>query len=203
MSITLRMAEEPKPEKRRAEKRRPERAPAKPPFLENSAPDPQSGEPSASWGKNHRVIVVDDDPVVLKAFELKLKAYGFNVTTHSTGAGVASTAEQTKAELIILDINFPTEGAMQWTGFTIMRWVHRFQELAGVPIIFMTATENPEVRKKALADGAAGFFEKPVDFKQLLAAMLKALGERSQVEDTVAATPNEPPTAAEPERKTT
>jgi hypothetical protein len=58
-------------------------------------------------GKNRKVLVVDDNPVVLKSFELKLKASGFDVLTATEGAAAVSLARQTKPDLIVLDINFP------------------------------------------------------------------------------------------------
>src|SRR5438477_6893397 len=87
----------------------------KEPFL----PEEAQADPADAIGQQRSILVVDDNPVVLKAFELKLRACGFRVTTTSTSAAVASTAERAKAELIILDINFPPVGALEWNGFTI------------------------------------------------------------------------------------
>src|SRR5579872_4820796 len=56
-------------------------------------------------GRNRKILVVDDNAVVLKAFELKLTNSGFTVITMADGATVASTAELEKPDLIILDIN--------------------------------------------------------------------------------------------------
>ena len=116
------------------------------------------------------------NPVVLKAFELKLKSKGFAVCTTANCSTVASTAEEQKAELIVLDINFPSGGAMEWSGFTILQWLRRFPELAHIPVIFITGAESAKYKEKALAAGAVGFFEKPVDFNELLKVMLKTLG---------------------------
>jgi CheY-like chemotaxis protein len=182
MPITLRMAEERKTEKRRPERRRPEKLQEKAVFQGEPAQGAPVNPPTTLLGRNHRVLVVDDNPVVLKAFELKLKASGFEVATASNGGTVASTAEQARAELVILDINFPPEGTMEWTGFTIMRWLRRFPELTNLPVIFITGTDCPGCLEKALSAGAIALFHKPVDFKQLLATMLEALGEKPEPE---------------------
>jgi len=134
--------------------------------------------PPAPIGNNHRVLVVDDNAVVLKAFELKLKADGFAVTTTTNSSAVASTAEQSKAELIVLDVNFPTGGAMEWNGFTVMQWLRRFPELQRIPVILISGSDAAEYKKRALASGAIAFFQKPVVYKEILEAMLKALGEK-------------------------
>ena len=88
---------------------------------------------------------------------------------------VASTAEEQKAELIILDINFPAGGSMEWSGFTILQWLRRFPELANIPVIFITGAESAKFKERALAVGAIAFFEKPVDFNELLKVMVETL----------------------------
>ncbi|HWW03302.1 MAG TPA: response regulator [Candidatus Acidoferrum sp.] len=170
MPITLKLAE----------KKKQPALPGKPkekekePFLPD---DPKAAPaPPEPVGRKHRILVVDDNPVVLKAFEIKLKANGFEVTTTPNGANVASTVEEAKAELIILDINFPASGAMQWTGFTIMQWVRHFPELAKIPVILITGSDPSAYKDKCLAAGAVAFFQKPVDYKELLAVLLKTLG---------------------------
>ena len=146
-------------------------------------------EPPAPIGRGRRVLVVDDNPVILKAFELKLKANGFAVTTSTDGAAVARTAEQTKAELIILDINFPTQAGLEWSGFTIMQWVRRFPELAGIPVILITGGDSKDYEEKSRASGAVGFFQKPVAFKELLSVMVATL---ARCPETPAPTPTPP-----------
>ena len=133
--------------------------------------------PPTPLAKNRRILIVDDNPVVLKAFELKLKSDGFVVTTTSNSAAVASTAEQMLAELIILDVNFPPGGAMEWNGFTVMQWLNRFPELARLPVILISGSEAAEYKTKALAAGAVAFFQKPVVYKEILEVILKTLGE--------------------------
>ena len=132
---------------------------------------------SAPAGRNRRILVVDDNQTVLKAFENKLKTDGFVVTTSTNGASVASMAEQTQAELIVLDINFPPGGAIQWNGFTVMQWLRRFPELERIPVILISGEASSQHKEKALAEGAVAFFEKPVVYTELRGAMLSALGD--------------------------
>jgi CheY-like chemotaxis protein len=129
----------------------------------------------ASIGKNRRILVVDDNPVVLKAFEMKLKADGFEVITSTNSASVASTVEQSRAEIVVLDVNFPGGAAMEWSGFTVVQWLRRFPELARLPVILISGTDNAEYREKALASGAVAFFQKPVVYAQILEVILKSL----------------------------
>lgn len=140
-----------------------------------SADAPVETNPPAPIGNNRRILIVDDNPVVLKAFELKLKSDGFIITTTSNSAAVASTAEQAQAELIVLDVNFPAGGSMEWNGFTVMQWLNRFPELANVPIIVISGSDAAEYKTKALEAGAVAFFQKPVVYKEILEVILKAL----------------------------
>jgi CheY-like chemotaxis protein len=134
-------------------------------------------EPSAPIGQNRKILVADDNSIVLKAFELKLKASGFEVSTASSAESVAGKAAETGAELIILDINFPSASAgLEWNGFSVIGWLRRFPELAQIPVIFISGSDSATYKQKALASGAIAFFQKPVDYKQLLDAIVQALG---------------------------
>jgi CheY-like chemotaxis protein len=173
MSVLLHLASKPKQDIRLLE------AKEKLPFLTKEADGAAAAnEPPATIGKDRRILVVDDNPVVLKAFKLKLQAAGFIVSTTADGATVASEAEQANADLIILDINFSGGGgSVHWNGFTVMQWLRRFPHLAKIPVIVITGGDAAKSREKAMAAGAVAFFEKPVDFKELLGAMLPALGD--------------------------
>ncbi|MBP9900233.1 MAG: response regulator [Verrucomicrobiota bacterium] len=158
----------------------PQRPKEKQPFAATVAPVVDVPSPPAAVGAGRRILVVDDNPVVLKAFEFKLKASGFAVTTISDATNAASVAEKTAAELIVLDINFPSVPSssvgLDWNGYTIMHWLRRFPKLSGIPVILISGEEARQHREKALAAGAVAFFEKPVPYADLLAAILPALG---------------------------
>jgi CheY-like chemotaxis protein len=171
MAISLKIGSKPKDENPfSAEKK---------PFLRESAEPAIEARPSAPVGQNRRILVVDDNEVVLKAFEVKLRASGFSVFTTSKPGAVASSAEESRAELILLDINFPPPGytAMEWNGFGVMLWLRRFPELAAIPVILVSGADSAKYKDKALAAGAAAYFQKPVDYPMLLAAILDCLGE--------------------------
>jgi CheY-like chemotaxis protein len=146
-------------------------APAAPAANDDSAP---------AIGENRKILVVDDNPVVLKAFELKLKALGFQVLTASEGAGAVSTARNERPDLVVLDINFPPDvgsSGLQWDGFNIMQWMHRFQEAAEIPVIIITGGDPAKFKDRALAAGAAAFFQKPINNEEFLMAVRRILGQ--------------------------
>jgi CheY-like chemotaxis protein len=172
MSPSLNLAPGSKPNARRVKEREPQ------PFAVEEPVGPLNATPSNLVGDNRSILVVDDNLVVLQAFELKLKSSGFAVTTSASAVAVARTVEQVRAELIILDLNFPTEGGMQWTGFTVIQWLRRFPEFERVPVIVVSGADPARHKEKALAAGAVAFFQKPVTYSELLAAILQALPAR-------------------------
>lgn len=135
-----------------------------------------------SLGQNRKILVVDDNPVVLKAFELKLSALGFQVICASDGSSAVSTARNERPDLIVLDINFPPEvgsSGLQWNGFNIMQWMQRFQEAAGIPIIIITSEESPKFKEKALAAGAVAYFQKPINHEEFLIAVRRTINQQA------------------------
>jgi CheY-like chemotaxis protein len=146
------------------------------PFLEDEVTASSGRKAPATIGGGRRILVVDDNPVVLKAFELKLRANGFEVVTLSNAANVVGIAEKAAAELIILDINFPSNGGLDWSGYTVMQWLRRFPALTGIPVILISGEDTKNHKDKSLAAGAVAFFEKPVTYPELLSAVLRALG---------------------------
>lgn len=148
----------------------------KPPFLEDEVTASPASQAPAAIGTGRRILVVDDNPVVLEAFELKLRASGFTVVTLLNPTEVASAAEKAAAELIILDINFPLTQGSDWSGYTTMQWLRRFPILACIPVILISGEDSKHHEERALAAGAVAFFQKPVGYPELLAVVLRTLG---------------------------
>jgi two-component system OmpR family response regulator len=137
-------------------------------------------ESQNSIGAGRKILVVDDNPVVLKAFELKLKTLGFQVLTASEGAAAVSTARQEQPDLIVLDINFPPDvgsSGLQRDGFNIMQWMQRFQEVASIPVVIITGADPAKYKERALAAGASAFFTKPINNEEFLITVRRLLGQ--------------------------
>ena len=128
-----------------------------------------------------KILVVDDNLVVVKALSMKLESSGYEVLTAEDGSSAVAMARKERPDLIVLDISFPPDvghgGGVPWDGFLIMGWLRRLDEAKNIPIIIITGGEPEKYKKRALAAGAVDFFQKPVDNEQLLAAIHKALGD--------------------------
>jgi CheY-like chemotaxis protein len=133
---------------------------------------------AASVGQNRKILVVDDNPVVLKAFELKLKSSGFQVFTALDAAHAISCALDEVPDLIVLDFNLPPDvgsTGTQWNGLTIMQWLRRLRESFTIPVVIISSTSADKLRDEALTAGATAFFQKPIDHKELLGVIQKVL----------------------------
>src|SRR3954462_4681091 len=86
-------------------------------------------EPSAKPMGPHvpKILIADDNVVVLKTVAIKLKSVGYEVRTAMDGSTAISCVRRERPDLIILDINFPADGArgggISWDGFLILDWL--------------------------------------------------------------------------------
>src|SRR6266404_4819115 len=114
-----------------------------------------------------RILIVDDNPVILKALSFKLSAAGFDAITAEDGSEAVSAVRSQAPDLILVDVGFPPDvgngGGVAWDGFLIIDWLRRFGEATAIPFIVMTGGDPDECKKRAVAAGAAGFFQKPLD----------------------------------------
>jgi CheY-like chemotaxis protein len=130
-----------------------------------------------------KILVVDDDPIIQKAFSIKLEASNYEVLTASDGSTAVNLVRTRKPDAILLDINFPDDfGSVAWDGFRIMEWLNRLEGAAKIPIFVISGGDPDKYVARARELGAVGFFRKPVMHDQLVAAL-----ERAFNSETVAA----------------
>ena len=118
----------------------------KQPFIADG--DRANGSPVVG-GSGRKVLVVDDNPVVLKACELKLKANGFEVVTASDPSTCLGLARQEAPDAIVLDLNFPVGKvftSFNWDGVQILRWLKHCEKAAGIPVIILTGDESENTK---------------------------------------------------------
>lgn len=113
------------------------------------------------------IHIVDDDPGFLKGIERLLVVHGLPVKTFSSPEEFQALADPREALCLILDIHL---GAA--SGIELMRELHR----AGIstPVVLITANDNEQVRRTALASGCSAFLQKPVSAKVLMEALCGA-----------------------------
>jgi len=130
-----------------------------------------------------RILIVDDNVIILKALSMKLRARGYDVLTAVDSPGAVSAVRREKPDLMLLDLDFPTD---TWNGFVILSWLRRIDEGKKLPVIVITGAESEGCREKCLAAGAADFFLKPIDYEDLEQSIARIL--KTTVSETAPAT---------------
>jgi two-component system KDP operon response regulator KdpE len=116
------------------------------------------------------VLVVDDDPHLLKVLKIALEANGYTVTTAADGQSALLAATQHALALIILDLGLP-----DIDGTTVIR---RLRSWNRVPILVLSARHTSDDKVEALDAGADDYLTKPFGPDELL-ARLRALLRRT------------------------
>lgn len=129
-----------------------------------------------------KILLVDDNKVILKAVGTVLQSSGYEVITAEDGAAVVSTVAREIPDLILLDLMFPpdpVEVGLHWDGFAIIRWLRNMSEAKHVPIIIISGGETAKYESRCLEAGARAFLHKPLDKDKLLATVQSALEEKT------------------------
>ncbi|SRR6266850_3055398 len=120
--------------------------------------------------KPARVIsIVDDDPSVRRALNRLVGSAGYLVETFASAGDFLGSSVSTRTACLVLDIYL--EGM---TGFELQDKLEA--DRLAIPIIFMTAHDDPATRERIARSGAAGYLGKPFDGQALLDAILQAAG---------------------------
>jgi DNA-binding response OmpR family regulator len=125
-----------------------------------------------------KILMVDDDPSLVKMITFLLKDEGYDVISASTGTEALQILQQQWVDMVILDIMLPRG----MDGFEICR---RVRETNRVPIIMLSAKGSTEDRVRGLLEGADDYLPKPCEPAELL-ARVKALARRSQAQPSAA-----------------
>ena len=124
-----------------------------------------------------KILVVDDNPVVVTSLCLKLTAAGYLPVTAEDGSEAVAQVRKEAPELILLDLNYPADvGSMQWDGFRIIEWLHRLESAKKIPIIVITGAEDEKTKERVFASGAVAIFQKPLEHDDLLKVIRDTIG---------------------------
>ena len=118
-----------------------------------------------------RILIVDDDELVLMALKELLKSQNFEVSTFSRGSEALKKLDQERFDLMILDIVMP-----EMDGFELCSKIREKSSCRDTPIIFLSAKNQEEDQKHGLEVGATLFLSKPISPQRLLALIGDVLG---------------------------
>ena len=136
---------------------------------------------AAEGGRVSRILVVDDEPQLLRALGTNLKARGYEVDLAPTGEAALTLAARKHPDLVILDLGLP--------GIDGVEVIRGLRGWTRVPIIVLSVRETERAKVEALDAGADDFVTKPFGMDELLARLRAALrraapGEEEAVVET-------------------
>ncbi|HEX6751364.1 MAG TPA: sigma-54 dependent transcriptional regulator [Longimicrobium sp.] len=116
-----------------------------------------------------RILIADDQPDVLEALRLLLKAEGFRIETASSPAGVLAVAREQDVDAVLMDLNYARDTTSGQEGMELLQALLALD--AALPVVVMTAWGSVEGAVEAMRRGARDYVQKPWDNAQLLATL--------------------------------
>jgi DNA-binding response OmpR family regulator len=122
-------------------------------------------EPSGLNQESHAgIMVVDDQPANLRLMENMLTQQGYRVRSFPRGRMALAAAGRQAPDLVLLDINMP-----EMDGYEVCERMKSDPQLAGIPVIFLSALNETEDKVKALRCGGVDYISKPFQFEEVKA----------------------------------
>jgi two-component system KDP operon response regulator KdpE len=121
-----------------------------------------------------RVLVVDDEPQILRALTINLRARHYDVITAATGADALASAAAHRPDLVILDLGLPDLDGVEV--------VHGIRGWSSAPIIILSGRTDSADKVDALDAGADDYLTKPFGVDELL-ARVRAVSRRASAAD--------------------
>lgn len=105
--------------------------------------------------KNKKILIVEDDPFLLKVFAAHLQEAGIETMTIADGGKALPAVSSFKPSLILLDIGLPHKN-----GFEILRELKKKKTTKDIPVFLCTKLGSDEDRKLGMELGAAQYYHK-------------------------------------------
>jgi two-component system cell cycle response regulator len=112
---------------------------------------------------NQRILVVDDDAMNREVMEAFLSLESYEVLLANSGTQGLALAEQTKPNLIILDVRLP-----DILGYKVCETLKQKADTKAIPVLMVTGFDAKEDRDRAIAAGVDDFLSRPFDGEDLI-----------------------------------
>ncbi len=122
--------------------------------------------------RSERILVVEDDEAIRELVSTALRFTGFTVETSATGSSALAEARNSTFDLLVLDVNLPDVD-----GFAVCRKLR--QDRNDVPVIFLTARDDPSDLRAGFIGGGDDYMTKPFSLEELL-LRIEAVLRRTQ-----------------------
>jgi two-component system KDP operon response regulator KdpE len=115
----------------------------------------------------NRILIVEDEPALLRALRINLRARGYDVTTAPTGRGALAEAARQPPDAVLLDLGLPDVG-----GIEVIRELRGWSR---APVIVLSGRTGSGDKIGALDAGADDYVTKPFSMEELLARLRAVL----------------------------
>lgn len=114
-------------------------------------------------GSRHKILITDDDPVIIELLQVNLEFEGYDVITAADGLEAVERAARDTPDLVILDIMMP-----RMDGWTARAEMLKDPRTAEIPVIFLSARAQQADLRKGYESGVAAYVTKPFEPVELL-----------------------------------
>ena len=122
-----------------------------------------------------KIMVVDDEPYIARVIKFKLEQEGYAVISANDGITGLERIRQERPELVLLDVMMPG-----LTGYEVCQQIKADAELAGIPVVFLTAKGQERDREQGLSMGASDYITKPFSPNRLLELVKSMIGNAKE-----------------------
>jgi|ERR1700712_212083 CheY-like chemotaxis protein len=119
---------------------------------------------------DHKILIADDDPVLTAAVSGVLKSRGYAIVVARDAMQAFMFSVQQQPDVILLDINMPAG-----TGLGALTRLQASGRTSSIPVLVMSGSTDLTLPATVRAEGAKGFFRKPVDLDALCAKIEELL----------------------------
>jgi len=123
-----------------------------------------------SYSSNKRVLIVDDEPNIVKAVNFLLTQHGFTTARAYNGLQALQKIGAFQPDLVVLDVMMP-----EMNGFQVARQIRANPANADVVIIFLTAKGTTRDKMQGYSTGGDIYITKPFDNEELIQAVSETL----------------------------
>lgn len=131
--------------------------------------------------KSRRILVIDDEPNLLRAVEAVLRSDGFTVTVARSSKEALIAVARQLPDLVVSDIRMPG-----MDGFELVRKLRSSKHTAIIPIVFLTAKDETEDRIEGFQAGVDMYLTKPFEPDELTAVIRNILKRLENTRTTIA-----------------
>lgn len=128
------------------------------------------GTPGRKVMVRKRILIVDDEPELVKAMQIRLKVAGYELITAGDGQEGLEKAKKERPDLVLLDLLMP-----KMDGFQTLERLKQDRETKSIPVIMLTAKSQMADAHKTADLGAEDYIVKPFDYIAVLGKIKKAL----------------------------